>query len=221
MSTKQTLVAMSIAYLVLTVYLFLSPAGIDVVLLFAIFSYIFYTPLTAIFKYDIDYVESEELGGYIRLTAYILIGYIFLYATGIFSAETFLKIMKYVSFHAFNFKLSNIMPSLKDMDLVHILLLIAFIIVFRMLILYIIGIAILIYLLTFVFNIVFGLLVITIYLLISIGILSSLVFVAYKGRAITKRYVKDSSQEALIFFSTIGSGIYLVLVFYINLFTIG
>ena len=104
---------------------------------------------------------------------------------------------------------------------IHILLLIAFIIVFRVLILYIIGIAILIYVLAFVFNIVFGLLIIMLYLLVSLGILAGLFFIAYKGRVITKRYVKSSFQEALIFFSTISSGIYLILVFYINLFTLG
>jgi len=221
MSTKNILVVMSMAYLSLTIYLFLSPAGINVILLFAIFSYIFYTPLTVIFTYDIDDVESEELGKYIKLIAYILIGFILLYASGIFSAETFLKIMKYTALHAPKFEFFDLMPSLKDLDLVHILLLIAFIIVFRVLILYIIGIAILIYLLAFVFNIVFGLLIIVLYLLVSLGILGSLFFIAYKGRAITKRYVKSSFQEALIFFSTISSGIYLVLVFYINLFTLG
>lgn len=73
---KITMLVISIAYLSLTIYLFLTQAGIEVILLFAIFSYIFYTPLIAIFKYDIDEIENDNITSYIKIT----LGWAYIYS---------------------------------------------------------------------------------------------------------------------------------------------
>jgi len=225
MSSKQKLLGMAVAYLALTIYLFLTSAGIDVMLLFAIFSYIFYTPLAVLFKnsgtIDIQDIDSPELNDYISLVIYTLIGFLLLYATGIFSAETFLKIMKYIVSNLPQIELPNLGALFKSMNLQFILITIAIVVIFRVLLLYILAGFVIYYIVVVVFNMLLGFVVIILYFLASLGLLGILFYIAYRGHQVTKDFVKENSlQEAIVYFSAIGSGVYLFLMFYINLFTL-
>lgn len=222
MSTnKLILLAMSVAYLLLTLYLFLTNSGIEVLLLFAIFTYIFYTPLTAVFKYDIDDIEQGELSQYIKMTAYTLAGVLVVYFTGFFSAETLLGILKFIVGNIPEFELPDLMPLIKGLSFVHLLVLALVAFILRIYILALIAIALGIWVILFLLNILFGILLILVYLIISIAALGLLFFIAYKGQTLSKKYVKTDLQRAVIFFSTITSALYMVAVFYINLFTLG
>lgn len=217
---KITLLCISLAYLVLTLYLFLTKAGIEVVLLFAIFSYIFYTPLVAIFKYDIDEIENENITHYLHWVAWTLFGALVLYSIGLFGAETFLAILKYIVANLPKFEFPDMMPFFKALDPIDFLVLAIVVIVLWVYILYLIAIVLILWLLLFLFKLLFGFIIIVAYLLSSLALLGGLIYIAYKGKKIAEPYVKSDFQRATILFSTIISALYLIVVFYINLFTL-
>ena len=222
MSTnKLILLAMSVAYLLLTLYLFLTNSGIEVLLLFAIFTYIFYTPLTAVFKYDIDDIEQGELSQYIKITAYTLAGVLVVYSTGFFSAGRLLGILKFIVGNIPEFELPDLTPLIKGLSFVHLLVLALVAFILRVYILALIAIALGVWLALFLLNLLFGIVLILVYLIISVAALVLLFFIAYKGQTLSKKYVKTDLQRAIIFFSTITSALYMVAVFYVNLFTLG
>lgn len=218
---KITILIISLAYLALTLYLFLTQAGIGVMLLFAIFSYIFYTPLIAIFKYDIDEIENNNITLYIQRVVYVLFGVLILYVSGLFSAETFISIMKFTLSNLPKFEPPSLMPFIKGLSLLNLLVFVFVVFILRVYILYLLGAALALWLLYFLFHLLLGFLIIFVYLLSSILLLGGLIYIAYRGRKITELYVKNNFQRAAIFFSTITSAIYLIIVFYINLFTLG
>ena len=218
---KLILLAMSTAYLGLTLYLFLSSSGIEVLLLFSIFTYIFYTPLTAIFKYDIDDIEQYQISIYIKTIALTLFGVLVIYSTGFFSADTFVKILQFIVGNIPEFKVPDLMPLVKGLSLPQILLLIATALILRLYIFLAIAGALFIWLVFFVFNLFLGVVLIVLYLGISISALVLLFIIAYKGQKLTSKYVKTDFQRAIIFFSTITSALYMIAIFYINLFTLG
>jgi len=218
---KLMLLTMSVAYLVLTLYLFLTNSGIEIILLFAIFSYIFYTPLTAIFKYDIDDIENEQLGQYIKTIAIILFGVLVVYSTGIFSAEMLVSIMQLTVSSLPKFEVPDLMPYVEGRTPLYIVGMIILAFILRQLILVVIAVFVGLWLVSFVFHFLLGFAIIFGYLFITLMMLIGLFFIAYKGKKVTERYVKNNFQKAIIFFSTIISALYLIVVFYINLFTLG
>jgi len=219
--SKLILLVMSFAYLGLTLYVFLSNAGMDLLLLFAIFSYIFYTPLTAVFKYDIDDIQNPRLTKYIQRIAMVLFGVLLVYSTGIFSAEAFLAIIRMTLETLPKFEVPNFAPFVEGQSALYILGLIALAFILRQYILVVIAIYVGIWLISFLFHLLLGIAIIFVYLAITVVMLGGLFFIAYKGKKLNEAYVKNNWQRAMIFFSTITSALYLIAVFYINLFTLG
>lgn len=218
---KLILLLMSIAYLLLTLFLFLSNSGIEVLLLFSIFTYIFYTPLTAVFKYDIDDIDQYEISNYIQKIALTLVAVLIIYLSGFFSAETLVKILKFIVDGIPEFKVPDIMSFLKTLGPLELLMFLGVAFILRIYILALIAFFIALWLLLFILNILFGLVIILAYFLISVAFLVFLFFIAYKGQKLSSKYIDSDFQRAIIFFSTITSALYMVGVFYINLFTLG
>jgi len=211
---------MSVAYLILTLYLFLTAAGIEVILLFAIFSYIFYTPLVAIFKYDIDEIVDERISKYIELVAYTLFAVLVVYSMNFFSAETFVKILRSIVSNVPSFKLPDFSTFFDGMSPLYILVSVIIALLLWVYILYIIAAILLFWILKFLFNLILGVVIIFLYILSSLAVLAGLIYIAYKGKQLVEPYIQNNFQRATIYFSTIISALYLIAVFYINMFTL-
>lgn len=212
------------AYLMLTFYLFLSGASINILLLYAIFSYILYVPLVGIFskpeKFK-DFVEDNPIESRDQLkyiTIFMLFSAFLLLFTNILSPSSLLAIAQ-------SFK-----DGIPDFDFTHFLsrffsgwslfgyILFAFILLVAwQVFLMILAVVAIFWIIMFIFNFIINLLGFALFIALVLIFFVSLSMITYGGYQNALQYVEGKVNLALYIVSTITMGLYVFILIFANL----
>lgn len=264
---KISLLSMSLLYLATTLVVFFTNSGVDVIFFFALFTYLFYIPFTAVFEYDIhsisdsedmkqqnkkyyeakyfyedmpESIKSEIKSHYkyliVSFSVLVIFGLLITF-TSLLSGETMLSMITYYRDIMPTFEMnslfkdySQIFHDIKEMMpwygwviLVIVLILAGFNNV--LLLIGVIAIPVILYLIYWLIMVIYSsvimLLFILAYFVIVFAVIAALIITAWIGYRSTKQYMnKGPLQEAALIFSFLSTTFYLVVVLFINLFTL-
>ncbi len=215
---------LSLGYLALTFYLFLSTASINILLLYAIFSYILYVPLVGIFskpeKFK-DFIkdnlsESKEHLKYIAI--FMLFSTFLLMFTNILSPSSLLAIAQSFKDGIPDFDFMNFLKSFFSGWPWFGYLIFAFILLAAWpIFLYILLFIGFLWLVIFVFNFIINLLGLILFIALVLIFFVALSIITYGGYQNGLRYVEGEFNLALYMASTITMGMYVFILIFANL----
>jgi len=225
MTIKGLLYMLSSIYLALTFWLFLSDASLNELLLYAIYTYILYTPLVGLFSRpdQLDQFAEHDYNGkqheyLIRVSVFILIVGSILLFTQLIHANSLLSIAKAFLDGIPSFSMMEFISGyFESVSLIVALITIILALVFWPVTLAFLGIMLIVWLVSFVFNFLLHLLVFFIYVAAVLWFLYMICNLAYSGYKNSREYVKGDIRVAIYILSTITTGLYVSGVLFANL----
>jgi len=230
--SKPILFFISICYLSLILYIFLTNAGFDALLVLAIFSYLFYTPFLPIFNYDIDDIfimDCENMDRYLKIVVLTMAMVAVLYFTGLLSSDATKYVLNKLTgmiphggfdtvIDMFNFVFIKPFEEGNIIMMAGVILVCVFAwpMVLAMFI-FVIGFILIWYL----FGAIFTIVIMLVFLAAITAVLIGFLLIIIQTRKFNKDYITSPIEGAKLIVSTAISGIYLIFVFYANMFTLG
>lgn len=223
-SVKPIMFILSSAYLVLTFTLFLSDASINMLLLYAIFTYILYVPLVGIFtRPDQFYIFSKDDAHnqheyLLYVGIFMMFVGILLLFTNIIHPKSLLTIAQAFLDGIPHFKLGQFLADLfKGLPWYSYIIIALTAIYLWYIYLAILAALVLFWLLSFLLNFVVNIIVFVAFIALILGFFYQIWKTAYRGYKNSRQYVQGNFRLALYISSTVITGIYVFILMFANL----
>jgi hypothetical protein len=224
LNIKSLMYLLSISYLALTFWLFLSDSSLNILLLYAIFTYVLYTPLIGIFSKPQQFKKFVENDGYqqfdylIHISIFMLLVAFLLIFTKLIHPASLLMIAQSFIDGIPNFKLDEFLTSIfKGWPWYGYIVFALTVVVAWYIYLMILVVILVIWLLSFLLSFFINLLGFVLFIALILLFLYQTWKIAYRGYKNSREYIHGDFKTALYIISTIVTGVYVSILLFANL----